>query len=281
MNIITSSSNQTRTQNEVHESTKKHFPSKIVKCALFGIAIFSIAMVTGTHESLKNFDFTPPDPVEPDFTPSHPAAPDFTPSHLVEPDFVPLYLAAPACPLAKLDSLLLRKNNELAATLFQSLKTTQGISCENYVEHHSSHSYLNVPHENLKHPVMWGIDDIERPFIAVKYKAASPENLKDFLYCKDISVEHCQEKSNHYNCNDELAAFTIHPRGENSEKLAMLGSDQKCGITTAVHGEEIINNVSALFAGNAMHITPDVGPQIYTGHPAILTLAESTVVMSN
>jgi len=84
---------------------------------------------------------------------------------------------------------VLQKTGENSATsrVFSALSETQGVTCENFLPwqeafHRGGTGYIDGIHsDQLSKDVMWGIDQWQRPFIAMKYlcQKVLPEGLSE------------------------------------------------------------------------------------------------------
>ena len=81
-----------------------------------------------------------------------------------------------SCPIDTLRSLLNDGGKcSLTAKTFNVLDDTQGISCDNFLPwrdefNHGTSGYIDgIKATHLEKPAMWGIDQSNRPFIAIKY----------------------------------------------------------------------------------------------------------------
>lgn len=78
------------------------------------------------------------------------------------------------CPVNRLKFILQKIGaDSIPAKAFELLEKTRGISCENFLPWNSKFlggDYIDrVRPEDLKQPVMWGIDPSNRPFISLRY----------------------------------------------------------------------------------------------------------------
>lgn len=81
-----------------------------------------------------------------------------------------------ACPIHALKDILnYGGSDSITAKTFEILEDTQGISCDNYLPwqnefHRGGTGYIDgIFGRHLQKPVMWGIDSVKRPYVAIKY----------------------------------------------------------------------------------------------------------------
>lgn len=80
------------------------------------------------------------------------------------------------CPINKLKAILVYGGNDsTTARAFKVLNETQGISCDNYLAwqdkfHRGATGYVDgIRPTDLQKAIQWGIDQWNRPYIAIKY----------------------------------------------------------------------------------------------------------------
>lgn len=92
------------------------------------------------------------------------------------------------CSLDSLKGVLQRSGeNSTTSRVFNILNETRGVTCENFLPwqeafHRGGTGYIDGVHSNhLSNDVMWGIDQWQRPFIAMKYlcQKITPEGLSE------------------------------------------------------------------------------------------------------
>lgn len=126
----------------------------------------------------------------------------------------------------------------LTGKLFTVLKETRGISLDNYLPwksyfHAGGTGYIDgIRPRDLKQPVMWGIDQWKRPYIAIKY----------------LSRELNEQKA-------EVGAVAFFQRYTNDGNLLVPGGYFQTStplfdvLKAAIPSKEIFENLSTLFKG--------------------------------
>jgi hypothetical protein len=88
------------------------------------------------------------------------------------PQDIPTPEQIASCNMTKLEALL--EHGGHTGDVFKVLNETQGISCNNFLPYKKIFvgptGYVDgVQQQDMTKPVMWGIDEFERPFVAMKY----------------------------------------------------------------------------------------------------------------